>query len=253
MTDPAPRLIACLHDVSPKHFERVIEIDDFYREIGIGSRYAMLVVPDFDGQYELSDHPEFIRWLRDRAKSGVEIFLHGYYHQDFTPTAARPWLLRLQYQLLGEGEFAVIGVQEASERLNLGRRLLENILEMEVNAFVAPAWQYSKGARFALAQADFRIAEDRASVWDPTTGLILSRTPVIAYSARSSVRRDLSIGWSRIATRVLKNAQLIRHALHPADFSSDKLISEIKRSLSELLAYREVVTYRSLNHRLCVN
>lgn len=249
MTESPSKLIACLHDVSPKYFDRVREIDDFYRRIGIGSRYAMLVVPDFDGCFELSNYPGFVRWLQERAGDGVEIFLHGYYHQDCTPLRQRSWRLRLQYQLLGEGEFAAINARTAMERLSAGRRMLEEILDTPINAFVAPAWQYSRGTRSALADTSFRIAEDRASVWDPKTGATLSRTPVIAYSARSSLRRDLSIAWSKLGGRILKGAKLVRHAVHPADFDSAPLVSEIERSLTELLSYREVVTYRSLGWR----
>lgn len=245
-----PRLIACLHDVSPKHFDRVIEIDKFYRDIGVGSRYAMLVVPDFCGRHKLSDHPEFAAWLRERADKGVEMFLHGCYHRDFTPAEDRSPLLRLQYQFLGEGEFAALNKREALERLESGRRILQDILGTEIVSFVAPAWQYSRGARSALAAAGFRLAEDRASVWDPKTGVTLSRTPVIAYSSRSAVRRDLSISWSKAATRLLRGARLVRHALHPADFNDDKLIAEIERSLTELLGYRKLVSYRSLHRQL---
>jgi len=245
-TEKRRSVIACLHDVTPKHFDRLIEIDDFYRRVGIGSRYAMLVVPDFGGHWRLTEFPDFCAWLRDRAEKGVELFLHGFYHKDFTPAAELSPRLRLQYQLLGEGEFAALSFIEARTRIENGRRILEEALETKVDAFVAPAWQYSAGARAALKEMGFRIAEDRSRVWNPATGETLTQTPVIAYSGRSSVRRELSIGWSQAATRLMEAARVVRHALHPQDFDSVRLADEIERSLSELVRDRDVAPYRSL-------
>jgi len=245
-TETRHSLIACVHDVSPTNFERLIEIDRFYERVGVGSHYAMLVVPDFGGQCRLSEFPEFCSWLRQKAARGVEMFLHGLYHQDFTPVAERSPLLRFQYQMLGEGEFAALSFHEARTRIENGRRMLEEALGGIIDAFVAPAWQYSAGANAALAEAGFCIAEDRSRVWNPSTGEILSRTPVIAYSGRSAMRRELSIAWSYTATKFFAKFPVVRHALHPADFDSERLICEIERSLRALLRNREVAPYRSL-------
>lgn len=247
MTKPAARrLIACLHDVSPRDFDRIVEIDRFYDEIGIGSNYAMLVVPDFWGAWSLEDYPDFIAWLKQRAADGVEMFLHGFFHHDTTPKDERSAWRKFCYQALGEGEFANIEEYEALKRLSVGRKMLENMLDVKITSFVAPAWQYSAGARAALKELGFSVAENRSCVWSPAQNRVLSKTPVIAYSNRSAARRHASIFWSKLSATVLKDAQIVRHAIHPDDFNDEALKNEITRSLRELLSRREVITYRRL-------
>lgn len=240
------RVIACLHDVSPRSFSRILEIDRFYAEVGVGSNYAMLVVPNFHGEWSLEEHPEFVDWLKMRAWQGVEIFLHGYFHYDTTPEEERAPLTRLRHAVLGEGEFAALEEDEAARRLKAGREMLGELLHMNITSFVAPAWQYSNGARAALSALGFTIAENRAGVWRPDTGCVLTQTPVIAYSGRGAMRRCASLAWSKISSRLLENAQIVRHAIHPADFNDESLKIEIRRSLSELLASREAISYRRL-------
>lgn len=241
-------LLPCVHDVSPRHFERLVAFDEFYRRIGVGTCYAMLVVPDFNGDWPISQSAEFAAWLRERAAAGVEIFLHGYFHKDTSPPQTRSPRLRLQYALLGEGEFAAITYDEAKRRIAMGKALLEDVLGVSVDKFVAPAWQYNGAAHRALGEMGFKIAEDRRHVWDPSTGTTLSQTPVIAYSARSPLRRDLSIAWSRISDHALKDVRVVRHALHPADFDDSRLTEEIERSMLGFLNYRTVARYQSLVH-----
>jgi hypothetical protein len=60
------------------------------------------------------------------------------------------------------------------------------------------------------------------------------------------MRRALSIGWSQAATQFFAGSRVVRHALHPSDFDSDRLITEIERSLVTLLSDREVAPYRRL-------
>lgn len=239
-------LIACLHDVSPRDFTRIEEIDQFYEEVGVRANYAMLVVPNFWGQWALDKHPRFVDWLKARSAAGVEIFLHGYYHEDTTPHRKRSPMTRLKHAVLGEGEFADISEADALQRLRSGRKLLSDLLEKEVDYFVAPAWQYSQGARAALTDLGFSIAESRAAVWNPSSGKVLSNTPVIAYSNRTAVRRNVSIVWSQLSSSLMNTCDVIRHALHPGDFGNMALKQEIRRCLCELLSYREAASYQRL-------
>lgn len=240
------RLILCLHDVSPMSFRRIREIDEFYEEIGAGARYAMLVVPNFGGEWSLSDHPEFVNWLKSRIDAGVELFLHGYFHFDTTPSPQRSLTTNLRHSIFGEGEFAAINEREAETRLAAGQEMFEKLFGRRVRSFVAPAWQYSPGAKSALARLGFQIAENRAGVWSPTTGRVLTRTPVIAYSSRTMLRRNSSLLWSRASTRFLETTQVVRHAIHPADFNDEELKREITRSLRDLMSDREIIAYRGL-------
>lgn len=247
MTNASRRLLlASLHDVTPRDFSRIVEIDRFYEEVGVGANYAMLVVPDFWGAWPLDKYAGFADWLKARAKAGVEIFLHGFFHHDTTPAFNRSAWTTFRYAALGEGEFANIHERDAINRLKNGQKMLEDVLGTNVTSFVAPAWQYSSGARKALAESGFTIAENRACVWSPAQGRVLTKTPVIAYSKRSAARRGASILWSKLSEPLLAHAKVVRHAIHPADFDDVSLKNEIRRSLCELLASREAIAYRCL-------
>lgn len=240
------RLIACLHDVSPRDFERIQEIDRFYEEVGVGARYAMLLVPNFWNEWPAQEHREFVSWLRERASAGVEMFLHGYYHRDTTPPSERSLGIKIAHAVAGEGEFAALDEEEALRRLTAGRALFEEMLERPIDSFVAPAWQYSPGAKAALARLGFKIAENRMTVWSPASGEVLTKSPVIAYGSRDSLRRTSSLLWSQLSTRLMKACDVVRHAIHPKDFNCQSLKDEIRRSLGDLSAYRQIVPYRQL-------
>lgn len=242
------RLILCLHDVSPRDFDRVREIDRFFHEIGIGANYAMLVIPDFEGRWRIEHHPDFLSWLKERAQAGVEMILHGFFHKDTTPSERRTWRTRLGHAVCGEGEFGAISELEAQKRLQKGRLILEDILDRRIDSFVAPAWQYSRGARTALAKLGFKLAENRMTVWSPARGEVLAKSPVIAYASRNVVRENASIAWSRLSTRAMHSCDVVRHALHPADFNSSRLVEEIRRSLRNLMLDRRIVRYEHLLH-----
>ena len=240
------RLLASVHDASPCEFSRLRRIDQFLAEVGIGARYALLVVPDFHRRWPLADHPGFVAWLRGRAACGVEIVLHGLWHLDTTPAANRSVESRFRHAVFGEGEFAFLDVAASRRRLEAGRAQIEDAVGSAVTGFVAPAWQYSAGAHAALRELEFDFAESRFALWSPKTGHVASRTPVIATSNRGGLRRASSLAWSNVATRLLADAPIVRHAIHPADFDNPALVAEIRRSLSALLQRRRPASYASV-------
>lgn len=240
------RLLLSIHDVTPKHFERLKQIDAFLKEHGVGSRYAMLVVPDFWHQWPLEEHPEFQSWLRERADEGVEMILHGFYHRDDTVHRSAAARFKASALTAREGEFLGLDRKLALERLQKGRDLLESILGRKIKGFIAPAWLYGEGARKALKIMNFEFAEDHWSVWSPQSGATLTTSPVISYASRSKGRILSSLIWSRVATVALRPAPVVRHAIHPHDFDVDCLISEISRALVSFMTHREPILYRDL-------
>jgi predicted deacetylase len=240
------RLILCLHDVSPRDFNRILEIDRFYEDVGAGANYAMLLVPNFWNEWPVEKHREFISWLRERASAGVEMFLHGFYHRDTTPPEQRSLGVKIAHAVAGEGEFAAIEEAEAYKRIAAGKALFEGVLERPIDSFVAPAWQYSAGAKAALSKLGFKIAENRMTVWSPASGAVLTKSPVVAYASRDRARCASSLIWSQLSTRMLRGCDVVRHAIHPNDFNSQSLRREIRRSLGDLMTNRKIVPYRQL-------
>ncbi len=85
----------------------------------------------------------------------------------------------------GEGEFAALpprrgaGPDDPRPRRRRGRD------GRAAAGFIAPAWLYSDGARAALADAGFALAEDHFRVWRPADGAVLARGPVVTWASRS--------------------------------------------------------------------
>lgn len=244
MTDQ--RIIVCVHDVSPKHTERLARIDALLAELGVGARYSMLVVPDFWGEWPLDEHPAFCEWLRERADAGVEMLLHGFYHQDRSEHDSAVDRLKATVMTAREGEFLGLSYAEARERILAGRKLLEGILGRAVDGFVAPAWLYSEGTREALRDLTFNVAEDHLSVWIPRDERVVHRSPVVSYASRDKRRIVGSLVWSRAASALLAPLPVVRHAIHPHDFDVDALVNEIERSLRGFLRRRSPMSYGEL-------
>jgi predicted deacetylase len=239
----ARRVLVCVHDVTPRHAERLVRIDAMLAELGVGARYSMLVVPDFWGAWPLADHPEFVRWLRGRADAGVEMILHGLYHKDTTAHAGGIDGWRATTLTAGEGEFLGLSYVESRRRLRRGRGVVEAAVEREVHGFVAPAWLYSDGAREALRDLDFAFAESHFRVWRPRTDETVLRGPVVSYASRDRRRVMGSLVWSRASGPLLASFDVTRFAIHPHDLDVPALASEIRRALSAQLARRTPVLY----------
>jgi uncharacterized protein len=243
---PMKKLLFSVHDVSPRHFDRLQRIDRFLAEMGIGSRYAMLVVPDFWRQWPIEAFPEFRAWLRSKAEAGVEIILHGFTHLDETHHGSVGARLKARFLTANEGEFLGLDREEASIRLVRGRCLLEDTIGQHVTGFIAPAWLYSAASKTALHALGFAVAEDHWSVWSPASHRILLRSPVISYASRTRARVASSILWSRIATTALQPMDTVRVALHPHDLDVQSLERELSRIMSVFLGSRVPIQYRDL-------
>ncbi|MCJ9428835.1 DUF2334 domain-containing protein [Kordiimonas marina] len=241
------QLLFSIHDVSPRHFDRLREIDAFLQKTDLGNNYAMLVVPNFWGEWPLEKHPEFGQWLREKADAGVEMILHGFYHKDTSQHEGRMAQFKATKMTAGEGEFLGLSHEDALGRIRDGRKLLEDILSRPVSGFIAPAWLYGEGAHAALKDEGFTFAEDHMNVWAPNDGhMLVERSPVISYASRSWSRTASSLLWSRLATVVLSQMKIVRQALHPHDFDKDVLTREIDRALRSLLSTRTAIRYQDL-------
>jgi predicted deacetylase len=150
-------LLASIHDVGPG-FER--EVDQLARLLTdtLGCcRFAMLVVPDYWGGHRIRSGTPFAGRLRAWSESGIEMFVHGWYHKD-TATHRGASGLKARYMTAGEGEFLGLSYSEAARRMEDGRALVEDIIGRRTSGFVAPAWLYGPGAMDALRDSAFGIA-----------------------------------------------------------------------------------------------
>lgn len=232
MNAAVQRLLVSIHDVSPA-FER--EVDQLAERVSrtMGStQMTMLVVPDHWGRAPIRAGSPFAGRLRRWCEMGIEMFLHGWCHRDDAVHSG--WAaFKARYMTAGEGEFLSLGKATAHNRLVRGRKLIEDITGEAVHGFVAPAWLYSDGARTALRETGFRIAEDHMRVWSPAAGdAVLAKGPVITWASRSRARRISSLLAARYLRASLRHHQAVRIGVHPGDVTSQRLLASIDSTLA---------------------
>ena len=238
-------LLASIHDVGPR-FER--EVDQLAQLLGGilgGPKFAMLVVPDHWGEAPLAQAPEFQRRLRDWADQGVEMFVHGWYHRDLAEHAGAA-AFKAKHMTAGEGEFLGLSQALAAQRMADGRKLIEDAIGRPVAGFIAPAWLYGDGARAALADSQFALAEDHLRVWQPASGKVVAKGPVITWASRSRPRQSSSRFFAGLARHALHPQQVVRAAVHPGDVTVPALLDSITATFSAFAARRPAGRYADL-------
>lgn len=238
-------LLASIHDVGPRSEGAVDRLADLLGGILGGPRFAMLVVPDHWGEAPLARNPAFATRLRGWAEAGVEMFVHGWFHRD---TAAHAGLAGFQarHMTAGEGEFLGLSRAEAARRMADGKALIEDITGRSAAGFVAPAWLYGPGARSALAEAGFALAEDHLRVWQPATGQVVARGPVVTWASRSRGRQWSSRAVAAVARLAPGALPVARLAVHPGDVKVPALLRSIDATFRAYAGCRHPARYAEL-------
>lgn len=243
LDQPRRLLLASIHDVSPR-FES--EVDGLLERLSgvVGSRIAMLVVPNHWHDSPVIAGSSFAARLRRWTDDGVEIFLHGFFHRDEARHDRAMDRLRARHMTAGEGEFLGLDRTEAGRRIAEGRALIEDITGRPIAGFVAPAWLYGKGAFDALSEAGIALAEDHWRVWSPRSGQILARGPVITWASRSRARLLSSLAAAAALRRL--PIPVLRVGVHPPDIRSPALLKSIEATLAVALKSRRPGSYSEL-------
>lgn len=238
-------LLASIHDVSPRSESQVDRLVDLFdRELGT-ARYAMLVVPDHWGEAPLRAAPAFQARLRRWAEAGIEMFVHGWYHQDRSEHTGLT-ALKARHMTASEGEFLGLDQAEATRRIADGKALVEDVIGRPAAGFIAPAWLYGPGARAALRTSGLALAEDHWRVWDAASEAQLARGPVVTWASRSTARTASSIAFAALARRFLPALPVVRVASHPGDVTKPALIASIETTLRHFSATHSPSRYADL-------
>ena len=255
MTDPARssptpqasgRLLVSIHDVSPRSEAAVDQLAELIARHTGTAKFAMLVIPDHWRSAPIAGNAAFQARLRAWADAGIEMFLHGWCHRDETPATHGIAGFKGKHMTAGEGEFLNLPHDQALARMREGRALVEDAIGRPVAGFIAPAWLYGAGAHAALAEMGFALAEDHMKVWQPTTGQVLARGPVVTWASRSPGRIRSSLGFAAIARRVLPVMPVLRLAVHPGDVTVPALLTSIDRTLARFVSSHAPSRYADL-------
>lgn len=239
------KLLVAIHDVSPAHDQAVQRI--WYHCTSLGLQPALLVVPNWHGEWPIQDYRVFLDWLRDCQAdgSGAEIFLHGERHDEHS-SAARG--LGAELRAFGrtdnEAEFLTLRYDAARQRIERGLRCLHGCGLSPVG-FVAPAWLAHLECNAALSDCDVAISETADAVTLHRRGTRLA-SPVFRWSTRAPWRASASDLVARAGTIVHANHWLVRIALHPGDVEHAATWNSVRSTLERWLDVRRPWRYAAL-------
>ncbi|MBM3929443.1 MAG: DUF2334 domain-containing protein [Sphingomonadales bacterium] len=240
------RLFLSVHDVGPKFEDSVDRLRDLLGRHAPDDRIALLVVPNHWGQAPLVRGSAFSTKLRRWADAGAELFVHGWFHRDDSVHSGRAAQLKARHMTAGEGEFLGLSYTDALRRMRDGRHLIEDIAGRAAAGFIAPAWLYGAGADAALAEAGFEIAENHRRVWNPVTGQVLARDPVLTWASRSRARILSSLAVAQLLPPVLRRLPTARIGVHPGDVTVPALLTSIDRAVARVRRTHSPARYADL-------
>lgn len=235
-----PAFIVSLHDVSPASWLLYRDFIGWLDRQG-GIRSSLLVVPDFHRRAPISRDAAFCRALDERQKHGDELVLHGYTHTDDAPPPRSPGGILHRRILTHEGEFAALGWEESTRRIQAGLSLCREF-GWQVDGFVPPGWVSNPHSRRAIDEGGFRYRTDTQALYALPEGRRFEM-PTLVMSSRSAWRRRLFAALNRRRLDRYRDATMIRLALHPVDLRHDssrcfwrgviEQLQETRRSLTK--------------------
>ena len=139
--------LVCIHDATPAYEAEII------RDLAslVGRRFSFAVVPDWNGQWPLADHPDFCRLIRDSAE---ELLLHGYFHRRQRGWSPTTFLVEASDEMNG------LDPERTRHAIERGQDVFADVFGAPARGFVAPAWQ----------RAHVRLQEETAPEIDHVLG-----------------------------------------------------------------------------------
>jgi predicted deacetylase len=232
-------LLVSIHDVTPAFAPAVGQLWTMCSRHSVFP--ALLVVPDWHGDWPLDRHPAFVEWLGERAAQGADILLHGERHDETGLPRGAGDALRAWGRTAREGEFLTLDEAAARERIDRGVALLNRLCLPPVG-FVPPAWLAREGCHRAVAAAGLLFSEDESSIRLHDAGRRL-RSPVVRWSARSFLRTRGSVAVARGRWLLQGRARFPRLALHPQDLSNPTTARSLEPTLQRWLARHQAGGY----------
>ncbi len=215
-------LLVSIHDVTPALEAGVLRLWETCAARGVSP--ALLVVPDWHGDWPLGRHPRFVRWLAERAAGGAEIVLHGERH---TP-----------------GEFRALDRNAARTRIDRALRTLQS-LGFDPIGFVPPEWLAREDGHAAAEEAGLGFSEDDRRIRLFPGGRRVD-SPAVRWSARSTVRAWGSVAVARGRWHLQRGARFPRIALHPQDYAHPRTARDLPATLDRWLPKHPPIGYTAL-------
>ncbi len=235
-------LLVSIHDVTPALEAPVKRLWSLCRDHGVTP--ALLVVPEWHGEWPLEQHEPFMTWVRSCAAEGAEIILHGERHDEVG--SPRTW--RDEWRAVGrtakEGEFLTLDADAARVCIERGLGRLR-ALGLSPIGFIPPAWLAREATHTVVRDAGLEVSEDADGVRVHTRGVRL-HAPALRWSGRTTVRAWGSRVMAGIRWRTQRATPFVRLALHPQDLAHAVTAASVEQEVARWVRARRVVQYAEL-------
>lgn len=236
-------LLVSIHDVTPALMPQVRALWTMCRESGVTP--ALLVVPNWHGNWPIAADHDFLAWVRGRADDGAEIILHGERHDEAGLPRTLPDRVRAFGRTNLEGEFLTLDLAEARTRIDRGLTLLR-ANGLDPVGFVPPAWLMTPDTIEACRAAGLGFTEDDGAVHLLGAGAERLPSPVVRWSGRAPLRAWASVGIARLRWRLQRRAACVRIAFHPSDLDHPATARSAGRELARWLTQGKPSRYAEL-------
>ncbi len=243
MSSQIRRMLVSIHDVTPALAQPVRELWAMCRAHAIVP--ALLVVPNWHGEWPLEFYDEFTSWVRGCANDGAEIFLHGERHDEVGSPRDYRGTLRAVGRTNREGEFLMLDAHSARSRIERGLARLHHV-ELAPIGFIPPAWLARAATHDVVRDVGLAVSEDISRVVLHRSGTSID-APAIRWSGRTIVRANVSARVNAWRWTTLASADLVRLALHPQDLANAVTRASVERELARWASARHAVRYGSLS------
>ncbi|MCS7307506.1 MAG: polysaccharide deacetylase family protein [Aquificaceae bacterium] len=221
-----------VHDVSPYYKSEFLDALELLEEVGC-HRFSLLVVPYFWEKVSLGGDEEFLRLLKS---TGAEILLHGYTHKGKRRFQDILWTD-------GEGEFGGIDLHETYQKVYAGLELME-YCGFKVDFFVPPAWIGNPYLEDVLYSLNIRGVAYRWHIKDLKGGKVI-KSPALTFSSRHFLSW-LSLKFLPELEKFYSGQEVIRLAIHMADFRDQRKVNLWKQIMTEIKSSRRWTNYGEL-------
>ncbi|MFA7232263.1 MAG: DUF2334 domain-containing protein [Victivallaceae bacterium] len=198
------KIAVSIHDVTPRFSRELEEIFVALDKAGVKVR-SELVVPDYQRQFNLSAHPDFVAMLKAHRNCGCDVSLHGIYH-DYA-------------------EFYRFNYEAAKAALRKGLDIFGEAFNFYPPGFVAPQWLQSRGSLQAVWENEFVYTATLTGVHFKS-GKTAKAFP-LNYDWGPIAVDHIIAGYNNLVCR-MRNRGLIRFSMHPLDIPNRMFAAEMK-------------------------
>lgn len=235
-------LLVSIHDVTPAHEKNVLKLWDLCQRRGVTP--ALLVVPNWHGEWPLEQYPQFVQWVQAGAEQGAELILHGERHDESGLRRGPGDAWRAWGNTAREAEFLTLAEPVAQGRIAQG---LARLRQAGINpsGFVAPAWLAREATDTAARALGLEFTEDASSIHLLSSGERVA-SPVVRWSSRTPLRAWGSSAVAAARWRLQRDSAWPRLALHPQDLDHPATARSLAGALDRWCEHRTVGRYADL-------